>query len=104
MIDKTKCVFIVWSESEVFLLQGKKVPAKFSGLAYFVIVLMIFAPLICIPGVALARWFGYCPYKTRGAAAIDNDEEPTDNIGESRMPLTSHEETPGLKYDNDEVI
>lgn len=69
---------------------------------------MIFIPLICIPGVAMIRYFGYCTYKSRGAAAIDMDEdEPTGTIVHnlSRIPLTSDEEAPGrLKDDNDEVI
>ena len=88
--------------------KGKKVAAKYPGYAYFCIVLMIFAPLACIPGVAIIRYFGYCPYKSRGAETvdIDDDDQPTGTITPnlSRLPLTSNEEAPGSKDDNDEVI
>ena len=83
-------------------------PAKYSGGAYFCIVLMIFLPLACIPGVAIVRYFGYCPYKSRGAETIDvEDDDQLSGVVTpylSRMPLTSHEEAPGSKDDNDEVI
>lgn len=94
----------------MFFPQGDKIVSKYPGYAYPVIVLMIIVPLACIPGVALARYFGFCPYKSRGAAAIDADEDEhggmagtiTPNL--SRIPLTSNEEAPGSKDDNDEVI
>jgi hypothetical protein len=91
----------------LLFLKGGKVAAKYPGYAYFIIVLLIFLPLACIPGVALARYFGYCPYKSRGAATIDvDDDQPTGTITPnlSRLPLTSNEEAPGSKDDNDEVI
>ena len=82
----------------------------FPGSGYFVIVLLIMLPLGFIPGVALARFFGYCPYKSRGAAAIDIEDDesmmPTGTITPnlSRVPLTSNEEAPDQQEDNDEVI
>ena len=81
-------------------------PAQYTGGAYFCIVLMIFSPLVCIPGLAIVRYFGYCPYKSRGADTvnIEDDDQPagalTPNL--SRIPLTVHEEAPGSK--DDEVI
>ena len=69
---------------------------------------MIFVPLACIPAVAVIRYFGFMPYKSRGAATIDADDEDqtigtiTPNM--SQMRLTSNELAPGTKDDNDEVI
>ena len=68
---------------------------------------MIFMPLACIPGVAIIRYFGYCPYKSRGAETVDIDDDQltgkiTPNL--SRLPLTSNEEAPGSNDDKDEVI
>ena len=68
---------------------------------------MIFMPLACIPGVAIIRYFGYCPYKSRGAETVDiDDDQPTGKITPnlSRVPLTSNEEAPGSNDDKDEVI
>lgn len=80
--------------------------AQYSGGAYFCVVLMIILPLACIPGVAIVRYFGYCPYKSRGADTvnIEEDDHPSGAITPnlSRIPLTSHEEAPGSK--DDEVI
>lgn len=94
--------------SNIWILQNDKFPTKFSGLAYFVIVLLILVPLACIPGVAIVRYFGYCPYKRRGAEVIDVDvdDEATGTITSnlSRVPLTSNEEAPDTKDDSDEVI